>query len=154
MDARISPSEKKIAKQEEVSLETTPQADLPKVEPPKIELTNNENKLFDEDDDQATLSMSDLSIEPEEEKDTTLSGVWDHAIGTLFKLSVFHPDGMSLKLWVHYQNMDTMEQFFQWDETQFAVGELSSSYLENPRDKLSLEYLKTNPTRKLLMLWK
>ena len=47
-----------------------------------------------------------------------------------------------------------MEQFFQWDERQLAVGELSTFYLENPWDKHNLEYFKTNPTRNLLILWK
>ena len=47
-----------------------------------------------------------------------------------------------------------MEQLFQWDERQLVVGELPTSYLEIPWDKNSLEYLKTNPTRHLLMLWK
>ena len=68
--------------------------------------------------------------------------------------STVHSDAKSLKQWVHYQTMDPMEQLFQWDERQLAVAELSTSYLENPRDQHSLEYLKTNPTRNLLMLWK
>ena len=53
-----------------------------------------------------------------------------------------------------YPNMDTLEQIFQWNKRQLEVGELSSSYLVNPRDKHSLEYLKTNLTRILLMFWK
>ena len=86
-----------MAKPEEVSLEATPQAELPRVEPPKIEIPNHENKLFDEDDDQATSTIPDLSIEPEEQKDTSLTDILDHAIDTLFKPSAFHPDGRSLK---------------------------------------------------------
>ena len=78
----------------------------------------------------------------------------DHAIDTLFKLSTVYPDGKSLQKWVQYQNMDSMEQFFQWDERQLAVGELSTSYLEVPQDKTALEYLKTNPIKNLLMLCK
>ena len=35
--------------------------------------------------------------------------------------------------------------FLQWDEWQFAVWELSTSYLENPWDKCSLEYLRLTP---------
>ena len=42
--------------------------------------------------------------------------------------------------------------FSQWDERQLAVGELSTSYLEVPWDKNSLEYF--SHTRNLLMLWK
>ena len=53
----------------------------------------------------------------------------------------------SLQMWVKYQNMDSMRQVFQWDETQLGVGELSTSYLEKPLDKTTLEYLKTKPTR-------
>ena len=60
----MSPSKKKVAKPEEVSLEVTPQA-----VPPKVELPNDENKLFGEDDDQATSCIPDLSMEPEEAKD-------------------------------------------------------------------------------------
>ena len=70
-----------MAKPKEVSLEATSQ-----VESTKIGLPNDDNKLFEEDDDQATSTIPDLSIEPEEEKDTSLTGVWDHAIDSLFKL--------------------------------------------------------------------
>ena len=37
-------------------------------------------------------------------------------------------------MWVKYKSMEAMEQFFQWDERQLAVGELSTSYLEIPWD--------------------
>ena len=53
--------QKRMAKPKEVSLEATPQAVSP-----KVKLPNDENKLFDEDDDQATSSIADLSKEPEE----------------------------------------------------------------------------------------
>ena len=96
-----------MAKPKEVSLEATPQAVTP-----NVKLPNDENKLFDEDDDQATSSIANLSTEPEESKEPCLTGVREHAIDTLFRLSTFHPDGKSLQQWVHYQNMDTMEQFY------------------------------------------
>ena len=105
---QFAPSKKKMAKPKDVSLELTPQTELPMVDPPKVKLSNDENKSFDEDDDQATSTIPDLSIEPEEERETSLIGVWDHTIDTLFKLSSLHPDGRSLKQWVHYQTMDTM----------------------------------------------
>ena len=44
-------------------------------------------------------------------------------------------------------SIDLMEQIFH------AVGELATSYLEVPWDRTTLEYLETNPTRNLLMLW-
>ena len=47
-----------------------------------------------------------------------------------------------------------MEKSVQWNERQLAVGELSTSYLEVPWDKHSLEYLKADHRRNLLMLWK
>ena len=47
-----------------------------------------------------------------------------------------------------------MEQVFEWDERQLAVVQLSTYYLKNPRDKHSSEYLKTNPTRNLIILLK
>ena len=42
-----------------------------------------------------------------------------------------HPDGKSLRKWVKHQNMDDVEQSFQWDEKYLAIGELSTSYFEN-----------------------
>ena len=45
-----------------------------------------------------------------------LTAVSDQSIDPLFKLSTVHPDGKSLQMWVKYQNMDSMEQFFQCDE--------------------------------------
>ena len=43
----MSPLKKKMAKPKEVSLEVTPQDELPRVTAPKVELPNDENKLFD-----------------------------------------------------------------------------------------------------------
>ena len=47
------------------------------------------------------------------------------------KLSTLHSDGKRLRKWVKYQNMDNMEQFYQWDERHLAIGEHSTSHLEN-----------------------
>ena len=114
---RMSPFKKKAVKLEEDSLEATPKAELP-----ACVLPNDENKLFDEDDDLGTSTIPDVSAASEEEKEMSLPGGWDHAIDTLFKLSTVHSDGRSLNQWVHYQNMASMEQIFQWDERQLAVG--------------------------------
>ena len=116
----MSPSKKKVAKPKEGSLEATPQAVTP-----KIELPNDENKLFDEEDDQATSSMPDLSMEPKEAKETSLCAVWVHAIDSFFKL------------------------FYPFDERQLTIGELSTSYLENPWDTHSLEYLDQSHTESI-----
>ena len=43
---------------EEVSLGAFPQAEVLKIEPTEIELPNNDNKLYDEDDDQAASTMT------------------------------------------------------------------------------------------------
>ena len=136
-----------MAKPKEVSLETPPKTELPKVELPK-----NENKLLDEDDELGTSTVPDLSVASEEEKEISLTTVWDHAIDTLFKLSTIHPDGRSVKKLVQQQNIDSIEQVFEWDERQLAVPEHSTSYLDTLWDKTSLEYLNTNPRKNLLML--
>ena len=116
----------------EVSLEAPPKTELP-----KLELPRNENKLFDEGDEMVTSTIPDFSVASEEEQETPLTNVWDHAIDILFKLSTVHPDGENSQMWVKYQGIDSMEQFLQWDERQFPL--------------LSGE---TNPTMNLLMLWK
>ena len=74
--------------------------------------------------------------------------------GVLFKLSQLHPDGKSLRKWVKHQNIDDMELFYQWDEKYLAIGELSTSFLENSWDISNPEFLKTNPIKNLHMLWK
>ena len=107
----MAPSKKKVAQPKEVSLETPPQTGLP-----NIELQKDENKLFDEDDKLIKFTISDFSIASEEEKKTPITTVWDHAVETLFKLSSVHPDSNSLQMWIKYQNIDSMEQFFPWDE--------------------------------------
>ena len=132
-----------MVKPKEVSLDSPPKTALPKVELPK-----DENKLFDKDDEFGASTIPDLSMA------TPLKNVWDHAIDILFKLSTVHPDRKSLQMWVKYRNTDSMEQPFQWDKRQLAAGELSTCYLEVRWDKTTLEYLRTNPTRNLLMLWK
>ena len=135
----MSPSRKKLAKPKEVSLETPPKDELPKGTIPK-----DEYKHFDEDDGLVASTIPDFSVASEEQKEISPPTICHHAINTLFKLSSAHPDGTSLKKWVHYKYKDSMEQFFQWDEWQLAVGELLTSYLDSQWDKTSLEYLKTN----------
>ena len=52
------------------------------------------------------------------------------------------------------EGMDTIKQFYEWDVRYLAIGELSTSYLDKPWDKKSLELLKTNPIKNMLVLWK
>ena len=60
----MSPSKMKVPKPKEVFLKATPLAVTHKVEHP-----NDGNKLFDEDDDQGTSTIPDLSTEPKEVKE-------------------------------------------------------------------------------------
>ena len=72
LDTRISPSKIKVAKPKEASFEVTPQDELPKVTPPKVELPSNENKLFDQDDDEVASSIPDVSVASEVAKENKL----------------------------------------------------------------------------------
>ena len=115
----MTPPKKKLLKRKEVSLDPSL-----KVETTTVELPNDENKLFDEGDDVGTFPIPDLSpsIEDEEEE-VNSNNIWEYAIDVLFKLSPLHPEGKSLRRWVKYQDMETMEQFFQWDENEITIGE-------------------------------
>ena len=127
----------------------------PKEETPIIELPNDENKMFDVDDAVGTSTIADLSVPSEvEEEEVKSNNVWEQVIDILFILSPVHPDGKSLIKWVKHQTMDDMEQFYQWEEKYLAIGELSTSYFENCWDQGNPEFLKTNPIKKLHMLWK
>ena len=143
-------SKKKLLKPKEVSLDSPL-----KEETPNIELPNDENKLFDEDDDVVTSTIPDLSVpsEEEEEEEIISNNVQEHAIDILFRLSPLHPDGKSLRKWVKHRNMDDMEMFYQWDEKCLTIGKLSTSYLENSWDKGNPELLKTNSIKNLHILW-
>ena len=48
---------------------------------------------------------------------------------------------------VQHQGIDTMEQFYEWDERYLAIVELSTSYLDTPWDKKSLEFLRPIPSK-------
>ena len=85
----MTPSKKKLLKPKEVSLDS-----LIAVETPKVELPNNENKLFDEDDDVGTSSIPDSSLPSEdEEEEAKYNNVLEYAIDVLYKLSPLHPEG-------------------------------------------------------------
>ena len=136
----MTSSKKKLLKSNEVSLDPSL-----KVETPTIELPNNENKLFDEDDDVGTSTIPDLSLPSEDEEEEVKSNkVWEFAIDVLFKLSPLHPEGESLRKWVKYQDMETTEQFFQWNENEITMGEPHTSFQDNSWDKSNPEFLKTN----------
>ena len=93
-----------MTKPKEVSLESPPKTEIPKVELPK-----DENNLFDEDVENGTSTVHDSFIASEEEE-TPLNNVWDHAIDTVFKLSTVHPDGkgftreLNIKPWTPWNN--------------------------------------------------
>ena len=123
----MTPSKKKILKPTEVSLDPSI-----KLETPTVELPNNENKLFDEDDDVGISTITDLSLPSEDEEEEVKSNnVWEYAIDVLFKLSPLYPEGRSLRKWIKYQDMKTMEQFFQWNENEITIGEPHTSFQEN-----------------------
>ena len=60
----MTPSKKELLKPKEVSLDPSL-----KEETPIIELPNDENKLFDEDDDVRTSTIPDLSVPSEDGED-------------------------------------------------------------------------------------
>ena len=101
----MPPSKKKLLKPKELSLGSPL-----KQETPNIDLSNDENKLFDVDDDVGTSTSPDLSVPSEDEEEEVISNnVWEHAIDILFKLSPLHilfklsplhPEGKSLRKWV------------------------------------------------------
>ena len=146
----MTPSKKKLLKPKEVSLNPSI-----KVETSIIELPNDENKLFDEEDDVGTFTTPNLSLPSEDEEEEVKSNnVWEYAIDVLFKLCPLHPEKKSLRKWVKYQDMENMEQFYQWKENDITTGEPHTSYLENSGDKSNIQFLKTNSIRNLHMLWK
>ena len=101
----MTPSEKKSLKPKEVSLDPSI-----KEKTPIIELPNDENKLFDEEDDVGTSTIPDLSLPSEDEEEEVKSSyVWEYVIDALFKLSPLHAEGKSLRKWANYQGIDTME---------------------------------------------
>ena len=114
----MTPSKKKLPKPKEVSLDPSI-----KDETPIIELPNDESKLFDKEDDVGTSAIPDLSLPSEDEEENIKSNVWEYTIDVLFKLSPLHPEGNSLRKWVKYQDMETMEQFYQWNENGVAKKE-------------------------------
>ena len=95
-----------------------------KEDTPKIELPNDVNKLFDEEDDVGNSTIPDLSLPSEDEKEeVNLNSVWEYAINDLVQLSPLHAEGKSLKLLVKFQSMDNMEQIYLWDEHDIIIGE-------------------------------
>ena len=116
----MTPSKKKLLKPKEVSLEPSL-----KVATPIVELSNNKNKLFDENDDVGTFTITDLSLPKEDEKEEIkFYNVWEYAINALFKLSPLHAEGKCLREWVKHQIMESMEQFLNGMKTGYQ--------LENP----------------------
>ena len=123
----MTPSKKKLFKPKEVSLDPSI-----KVETPIIELPNAENKLFDEEDAVGTSTIPDLFLPSEDEEEEVKSNnVREYAIDLLFKLSALHAEGKSLQNWVKYQGMESMEQFYQWNENDITIGEPHTSYLDS-----------------------
>ena len=83
----------------------------------------------------------------------TINNVWEYAINDLFQLSTSHLERKSLRSWVYSQQMESMEQFYEWEEHVIVVGTTQTSYKGNSWDNHT-EYLKYNSIKNLHMLWK
>ena len=114
-----------------------------KEDTPKLEIPNDENKLFDEEDDVGNSTIPDLSLPSEDkEEELKLNGVWEYAINDLFQLSPVHAEGKSLRNWVKFQEMNTIVQFYEWVEQDVTTGAPQTSYRDNSWDKDNLVFLK------------
>ena len=75
----MTPLKKKLLKPKEVSLGPSLT-----VETPIVELPNDENKLYDEEDDVRTSTIPDLSLPSEDEEEEVKSNnFWEYAIDVL-----------------------------------------------------------------------
>ena len=80
--------------------------------------------MFDEEDDVGNSTIPDLSLPSEDEEEEVKSNnVWEYASDVLSKLSPLHPEEKSLRKWVNYQEMETMEQFYKSNEIDITIGE-------------------------------
>ena len=123
----MTPPTKKFLKSKEVSLDPSI-----KMESPIIALPNDENTLFDEEDDVGTSTTPDDSLpSADEEEEVKSHNIGKYASNVLFQLSPLHYEGKSLRNWLKYQGMETMEQIYQWNESDITIEEHHTSYFEN-----------------------
>ena len=123
----MTPSKRKSLKPKEVSLETSNKEDTP-----KLELPNDDNKLFDEEDDFGNSTIPDLSLPSEDEEDRNIpSSVWEYAINDLFQLFPHHAERKNLRNWVKFQPMKNMETFYEWNEQDITIRAPQTSYKDN-----------------------
>ena len=83
----------------------------------------------------------------------TINNVWGYAINDLFQLSTSHIEGKGLRNWVHSEHIESMEQFFEWEEQVLTEGTTQTSYKGNSWDSQT-EYLIYNSIKNLHMLLK
>ena len=77
-----------------------------------MELPNDENKLFDEEDDVGNSTIPDLSLPSEdEEEECNPNSVWKYAINDLFQLSPLHAEGKSMQNLVRFKVWRTWKHF-------------------------------------------
>ena len=83
-----------------------------------------------------TSTIPDLSLPSEDEgEEAKFNNVWEYAIDDIFKLSSPHAEGKSLRKWVKTQEMENIEQFFQWNKVNITFGEAQKLFPEDPWDK-------------------
>ena len=134
------PSKKKPLKPKEVSLDPSLKEETPIVELPNKMLGHLPFLTF-----HYPVKMRKKNSSP------IMLGI---CFDVLFKLSPLYPEGKCLRKLVKYQDMETMEQCYQWNENEITIGEPHTSFLENSWDKSILEFLKTNSIQNLHVLWK
>ncbi len=139
-----------------VSLEFSP--DKPVLPPDKPVMTTSPATTI-------TATMSNLDsklpatpfIEPDDfliEEEEEYPDVWKYALNTLLRFGPSHPQGHDIRLWLKYQRMNDMEEFFFWKETDFTLNSPYTEFLSVPGDRDSIDFLRNNSVIQLHMLWK
>ena len=72
----------------------------------KLELPDDDNKLFDEGDDIGNSTIPDISLPIEDANNSKC--VWEYAINDLLQLSLLHAEGKILRNWVRFQPMENI----------------------------------------------
>ena len=81
--------------------------------------------------------------------------VWEHAVTNLMNIPITSPEGTNIRLWIQYQELNTIDDLLYWDLEDFDSNSIGCQFeTKQGTTETFMSSLKHNTVKQLIMFWK